>query len=79
MGKEITARTNGTEERRIANLARFGYSFENDPRFNGEHAIRGYEGVGPDPCDPGNNRVWLKNIGVPKPPVRFGRGMRQRS
>ncbi len=43
MGKKITARTNGTEERRIANLGRFGYNFDNDPRFNGEHAIRRYE------------------------------------
>ena len=78
MGKKITARTNGTEERRIANLDRFGYTFDNDPRFNGERAIRGYGGVGPDLYDPGNNRAWLKNIKVPKPPVRLGREIMQR-
>ena len=76
-GKEITMRTCGTKERRAANMARFRYNMESDPRFNGEHAAIGYEGVGPDPCDPHNNRGWLQNIGVGKPPVRLGRGMRR--
>jgi hypothetical protein len=43
LGKEITLRTCGTEERRKANLARFGYIMEMDPRFNGEHAALGYD------------------------------------
>ena len=36
--KEVTRKTNGTKERAEMNLARFGYSFDIDPRFNGEHA-----------------------------------------
>ena len=75
-GKEVTMRTCGTQERRDANLARYGYSMEKDPRFNGEHALLGYDGVGPDPCDPQNMRSWFLSPGVGKPPVRLGRGMR---
>ena len=59
--KEITIRTCGTEERRKANLARWGYSMDEDPRFNGEHEAHGYDGVGADPCDARNNRNWLLN------------------
>ncbi len=55
------------------NLARFGYIFEIDPRFNGEHAALGYDGVGPDPCDPDNLRCWLENPGIGKHPIRLGR------
>ena len=40
----------------------YNYSKERDPRFNGEHAAAGYEGVGPDPCDPSNRRSWLMNF-----------------
>ena len=54
-------RTCGTEERRKANLARWGYSMDTDPRFNGEHATHGYDGVGPDTCDDKNRRNWLLN------------------
>ena len=50
MGKEITMRTCGTKERWAANMAKFGYNMDSDPRFNGEHAAKGYDGVGPDPC-----------------------------
>jgi len=71
-------RTCGTEERRAQNLAKFGYRMETDPRFNGEHAAHGYEGIGPDPCDIYNKRGWLLNLSVPKPPVRMGRGMRNK-
>jgi hypothetical protein len=38
-GKEVTMRTCGTHERRDANLARYGYSMETDPRSNGEHTL----------------------------------------
>ena len=77
LGKEITMRTCGTKERRAANMARFGYIMDSDPRFNGEHAAKRYEGVGPYPCDPRNSRGWLQNIGVSKPRVRLGRRMRR--
>ena len=66
-GKQVTRRTNGTKERAEINLARFGYSFDIDPRFNGEHKALGYDGVGPDPCDPHNQGPWFKNPGVGKP------------
>jgi len=78
IGKEITMRTNGTAERAKENFARFGYSFETDPRFNGDHALLGYDGVGDDPCDPHNFRSWLQASLVPRPPVRLGRGMRRK-
>ena len=78
IGKDITRRTNGTKERQEANFAKFGYSFEKDPRFNGEHVALGYDGVGPDPCDPHNHRSWLTASLVPKPPVRLGRGLRRK-
>ena len=59
--KEIAMRTCGPEERRIANFRSFGYSMDLDPRFNEEHEAHGYDGVGPAPCDDGNNRRWLLN------------------
>ena len=59
--KEITMRTCGTEERRNANLASYGYSMDTDPRFNGEHASHGYDGVGPGPCDEKNRPKWRLN------------------
>ena len=37
LGKEITLRTCGAEERRKANMVSFGYNMEMDPRFNGGH------------------------------------------
>ena len=77
-GKEVTRRTNGTKERKEMNLARFCYNFAINPRFNGEHAALGYDGMGPDPCDPQYLRCWLKNPGVGKPLVRLGRGMRHK-
>jgi len=67
----------GTKERRVANMARFSYNMYHDPRFNGEHAAKGYERVGPDPCDPHKNRGKIKNIGIGKPHIRLGRGMRR--
>ena len=69
-GKEITMRTCGTKERQDANLARFGYKKEDNPRFNGLHDQAGYDGVGPDPCDPNNRRSWLLNAACGKCPVR---------
>jgi hypothetical protein len=70
VGKEVTERTCGTEERRRDNLALYGYSMDKDPRFNGEHAKHGYVGVGKDPCDPDNRRAWLSNVKlVGKAPV----------
>jgi hypothetical protein len=54
--KKITRRTNGTKARHEESFARFGYNFENDPRFNGEHKALGYGSVGDDPCDPHNIR-----------------------
>ena len=77
LGKAVTRRTCGTKERRAANMARFGYSMDIDPRFNGAHTALGYDGVGPDPCDPHNHRAWLLNPECGKPPVRLGRGMRR--
>ncbi len=77
IGKAITIKTNGTKERRKANFARFDYSFEIDPRFNGEPAALGYDGVGDDPCDPHNFRSWLKASTVPKPLVRLGKHLRR--
>ena len=77
IGKQITRRTNGTKERQEINFAQFGYSFEIDPRFNGEHKALGYDGVGDDPCDPHNFRSWLKAPLVPKPPVRLGKRSRR--
>ena len=35
---------------------------EDDPRFNGEHARLGYVGLGPDPCEPGGARRWMRNF-----------------
>jgi len=77
LGKAVTRRTCGTKERRAANMLAFGYSMDIDPRFNGEHTALGYDGVGPDPCDPHNHRAWLLNPECGKPPVRLGRGMRR--
>ena len=57
-------RTCGTKERRAANMAKFGYIMDNDPRYNGEHAAMGYDVDGPDPCDPNNNPGWLKTLGL---------------
>jgi hypothetical protein len=74
-GKEVTMRTCRIKERREANLARYGYSMEIDPMHNGKHASLGYDGAGPDPCDPQNMRSWFLNSGVGKPPVRLRRGM----
>ena len=67
--------TNWTKERKEMSLARFGYNFAIDPRFNGEHAALGYDWAGPDPCDPPNIRPWFKNPGVEKRPIRLGREM----
>lgn len=64
-GKERTMRCNSTQENRDANYRSFGYSMDNDPRFNGLHEAHGYEGVGPDPCDPKNRRAWLLNASPP--------------
>ena len=66
----------GTEERRAQDLAKFGYKMKTNPRFNGEHAAHGYEGIGPDHRDIYNKRGWLLNLSVLKPPERMGRGMR---
>ena len=66
-GKAITSRVNATVERREANYRRYGWSMDTDPRFNGMHEAEGYDGVGPDPCDPNNRRTWLMNCTVPKP------------
>ena len=77
VGKEITMQSCGTKERRPAYITRCSYIMDSDPRFNGEHAAIGYEGVVQDPCDPQNNCGWLLNIGVGKPRVRLGRGMRR--
>ncbi len=70
--------TCGTKKRREASLDRYGYSMEKDPMFNGEHASLEYDGIGPDPCDHHNMRLWFLNPGFGKPPVRLGRGMRHR-
>ncbi len=40
--KQVTKKTNGAKERAEMNLARCGYRFEIDPRFNGEHAALVY-------------------------------------
>ena len=72
-GKEMTSRVNNTAERREANYRRYGWSMDLDPRFNGMHEAQGYEGVGPDPCDPNNRRSWLLNCTVPKPQRKTGR------
>ena len=77
LGKEITLKTCGTEERRNANLSRFGYNMEMDSRFKGDHAGLGYDGAGPDPCDDRNKRGWLLNASVGDLHVRLGKGMRR--
>ena len=62
-GKKITLRVlskgGGTEQML---LRQYNYQKEDDNRFNGRHAAVGYDGVGPDPCDPSNRRGWLKNF-----------------
>ena len=57
--KENAMQTCGTEERRKANLDRWGYSMDTYPRFNGGHEAQRYDGMGADPCDERNNRSWL--------------------
>ena len=62
-GKRITERTLSKPGSSEATLLRsYNYSRERDARFNGEHARAGYDGVGPDPCDPHNTRGWMKNF-----------------
>ena len=78
IGAEIARRTIGTVERHKANFAKLGYSFEIDPRFNGEHEAFGYGCGGDDPCDPCNYRACLEASSVPKPLVRLGRAMRRK-
>jgi hypothetical protein len=79
VGKEITMRTCETEERRIAIFRSFGYSMDLDPLFNGEHEAHGYDGVGPAPCDDGNNRRWLNNtLAGPAPVQKIAKAKKHR-
>ena len=62
-GKLITLRALSKGGRVEEHLAKtYGYNKDLDPRFNGDHEQAGYEGVGPDPCDPLNRRTWLLNF-----------------
>ena len=69
-GKEMTQRCCHTAERRESLFRMYGYDMEKDPRFTGEHERHGYDGVGPDPCDPANRRMWVKQYTVPRPKPR---------
>ena len=61
IGKEIPMRNFGTEEECKAILARWGYSMDVNPHFDGEHIMHGYDGVGADPCEERNNRYYMSN------------------
>ena len=76
-GKALTARVNGTEERRAYNFKTRGYRMEEDPRFNGEHEKANYDGVGPDPCDNLNRRLWIKNYPHDPPGKRIDKRARR--